>query len=374
MKGRISTHLTYAEIDLRALRMNFRSIKERVGNAKMMAVVKADGYGHGALEVSRALVEEGADYLALAFVDEALALRDAGITTPMLVFAKPFRADLESLIAEDVDVTITTADEVSMTSEVAVSQGRRARVHLKVDTGLSRLGVPPAEAVSISRSIEDSPELELRGVYSHFAKADAIAISEAKDQFRVFRSVLDGIEEEGIEVPLRHMAGSAAIVALAESHLDMVRPGLMLYGLYPDGIARGDIDLEPVMTLKSVVELVKEVDEGTAISYGGTYIAPERTSIATVPVGYADGYDRRLGNSGEVLIGGRRCSVVGQVCMDMIMVDVGNQDVKAGHEVVIYGAMGNGAISIEEVARKIGTIPYEVSCSVSKRVPRVYVG
>lgn len=365
----------YAVVDLEAIVENVKGIRARVGSSvKIMAVVKADAYGHGAVEVSRAALEAGADWLGVAIPEEGAELRRAGIQAPILVLGPtpPSQADL--VAAFDLDQMLSSLPLAQALSRSASERGRRIGVHLKVDTGMGRVGVPPSEAVAFAKRILLLPGLDLRGLMTHLAKADEADKTHALAQLKLFQEVDEALRSEGIQGFFRHAANSAAILDLPEAFLDLVRPGIILYGYYPSKAVSRSVPLRPALSFIAQVASLKEVPEGTGISYGWTFIAPKPLKVATLPFGYADGYSRLLSNRGEVLIRGRRARVIGRVCMDMVMVDVTDiPGVEVGDEAVIYGRQGEEAISVEEVAEGLGTISYELLSMISKRVPRIYI-
>ena len=345
-------------------------------------MVKANAYGHGSVAVARAALQSGADFLGVARLDEALALRAAGLAAPTLVlgYTPPERA--AELLANDLTQTVFSPEAARLLSATAVQKGRTLRVHLKVDTGMGRIGLPagpqasPQAAVAAVLEIARLPGLELEGVFTHFASADSADKSFTHQQLERFMDLLDLLRQNGLEIPIRHAANSAAIIELPETHLDMVRAGIALYGLYPsDEIAKNRIRLIPAMTLKARVVQVKSVPAGFSVSYGMTFRTERPTTIATIPVGYADGYSRALSSRGRMLIREKAVPIAGRVCMDMTMVDAGEiPEVTVGDEVVIFGRQGAARLGAEEVAEILGTISYEVVSALTARVPRVYVG
>jgi len=370
----MTSKVTRAEVSLDAIARNFERIRERVGRrVHVMGVVKADAYGHGALPVARALVEAGASCLGVALPEEGVSLRRQGVTVPILVMG-PTPPDHGSVLLEyRLDQMVYHPLHARALSESGGDSGARLRVHLKVDTGMGRLGIPPSEAPAAARAIVRMPRLEFAGIMTHFAAADALDQGHARLQQQRFLEAVREIEAAGVTVPLRHAANSAALLALPETHLDMVRPGIALYG-YPPVPAGPQGSWEPALTFTTGIAQIKKVPKGGTVSYGCTYEAPRDIQVATLPLGYADGYNRLLSNRGEVLIGGRRAPVVGQVCMDMIMVDVTEvPGVHEGQEVVLLGRQGDEVLWADAWAARLGTIPYEVLCNISKRVPRSYL-
>lgn len=365
------TRPVWAEINLTAIQHNIRNIKALLRpETKFCAVVKADGYGHGAVEVARLALQEGADYLAVALLSEAIELRQAGVTAPLLIlgYTPPEQAQL--LVAYQITQTVYSEEMVRALSRAATNSGKLARVHLKIDTGMGRIGVQPEDAVAFARLVKGCPGLELEGVFSHLAAADSQDKSYVRRQYALFTTALRAIEEAGMAVPLRHIANSAAILDLPDMQLDMVRPGIILYGLLPSAEVSPSFALEPAMKLKTRISHSKAVPAGTAISYGCTFVTDKPSVIATLPVGYADGWTRLMAGKASVLVNGRRAPLVGRVCMDQCMIDV--TDIPAagcGDEVLLFGGT---ELPVDEVARHMGTINYEIVCMVSKRVPRIY--
>ncbi|HAP93229.1 MAG TPA: alanine racemase [Desulfotomaculum sp.] len=367
----------WAEIDLKAIVRNMQEIRRLVSpRAGIMAVVKANAYGHGAVEVAQAALANGAGRLAVATIAEGKELRAAGINVPILLLGyTPY-----SQFAEVVDLSLAqavyTLEMAAVLDAAAARLGKRATVHIKIDTGMGRLGLQCGEvATKEALQIARLPHLNVEGIFTHFATADSRDKSYARLQFNLFVSFLDGLRKAGLEIPLQHCANSAALIDLPQTHLNLVRPGIIIYGLYPsDEVQRSLISLQPAMTFKTRVAQVKNVPANCKISYGAIYRTPRPTVIATLPVGYADGYNRLLSSKGKVLIHGQRAEVVGRVCMDLCMVDAGYIDgVCPGDEVVLFGRQGEGVLPVEEVAEAIGTINYEVVCMVNSRAPRVYL-
>lgn len=365
---------TWAEIDFGALLHNL-ALAKRTGN-RVMCVIKANAYGHGAVACGRFLQENGADAFAVACLDEAIELRENGITLPILVlgYTHPsFAAKLQEYKLEQTVVDESAANELS---DAARAANIVARVHVKIDTGMSRAGifaqgeVQALEAAMAVERIMELPNIEVSGMYTHFAVAD----TPQEDAFTAwqmdnFKTVMDYLIARGKRPQICHASNSAAIMAHPQAHIDMVREGVMLYGLYPDSIHRAG-DLQPVMTLKSRVSQVKDLPLGTSVSYGRTYKAASPIKAAVMLAGYADGYPRRLSGNAEVAIDGKRYKQIGRVCMDMIVADVTGGDVKRGDEVILFG---KGGMSVEEVGAIVGTINYEITCLVTPRSKRVYI-
>lgn len=375
----------WAEIDLNALAHNVRELRRVTSpGAGVMAVVKANAYGHGAVKAAGIVLEHGADCLGVARLHEGVQLRNAGISAPILIFGYSPASVAREIVQYDLTQTVYSLESAEALSDAALKAGKKIEAHLKVDTGMGRLGLSANEtfdnAGSWTKSLEDAakiaalPGLELEGIYTHFACADSAEKASAFGQLERFLAYLEDLRRMGIEPPVRHAANSAAIIDMHQAHLDLVRPGIALYGLYPsDEVDRSRISLKPVMQFKSRVTQVKRAPAGFKVSYGSTYETPRDTHIATIAAGYADGYNRLLSSRGVVLINGKRRPVVGRVCMDQTMVDVGPEGGAApGDEVVLFGRQGDEVIHVDEVAASIGTINYEVVSCITARVPRIY--
>jgi alanine racemase len=356
-------------VDLDAVRHNVRVMKP--ADAELMAVVKANAYGHGDVPVARAALEAGATWLGVALVEEGLRLREAGIAAPALVLSEPPRGAEKEALAAGLTLTLYTEEGLVSVAEVAEAMGGSTPVHVKIDTGMHRVGLAPELARDFCLRVLESG-LDLQGVWTHFAVAEEPDDPSGRIQLDRFREALDDLAGAGIRPRYRHAANSAAVVALPESHFDLVRVGIAAYGILPGPSLEGRVDLRPAMSLRSQVSLVKRVAAGQAVSYGLRYRLTRESTVATVPVGYADGYHRAASGRAEVLIRGRRYPVAGTVTMDQITVDCGDDPVRPGDEVVLFGRQGEEEISAEELARWAGTIGYEVVCAVSDRVPREY--
>lgn len=363
---------TVAVVDLEAIRHNVRVLKP--ARAEVMAVVKANGYGHGSVPVARATLSAGATWLGVALVEEGIELRDSGITGRILVLSEfPPGSEKEALSAGLVP-TLYTEDGLHRLAEAAGALGRPVGVHVKVDTGMHRVGIDPDRVVPFVATLLDSG-LELEALWTHFAKSEETDDPLTWRQLERFNGVSALLRESGVVPRLLHAANSAAVMSRTDSHLDLVRLGIAMYGLCPGpALTEASSALTPAMSLKSAVTMVKRVPSGEAISYGQRYSLDRPSTIATVPVGYADGYSRLLTGKAEVLIRGRRYPVAGTVTMDQLMVDCGDDPIEAGDEVVLIGAQGDEQITTDEIATWMGTVNYEIVCGVSERVPRVYVG
>jgi len=367
---------TVAEIDLKALRFNYHQIRRRIPKgAKILGVVKADAYGHGAVPVSLELERLGVEYLGVAIAEEGIQLRKGGVRTPILILGGIFPGEVDRLLKFDLTPVVFQKESLELISKKAGKRRGKVRVHLKVDTGMGRLGVPLRLWPDLLKETRRFSKIEVEGILSHFSMTDEDGGVYSAQQWREFQNALLAAEEMGISCKYLHMANSANLTAFPSYAGNLVRPGIMLYGSYPSRSCQALIQLKPVMTLKTRIHFLKAVPPGVKISYGGTFTTRRKSLIATLPIGYADGYRWNLSNRGEVLVRGRRAPVVGRVCMDYVVVDVtGIRGVRVGDEVVLMGRQGNGRITPEEIAEKAGSISYEVLCSVGKRVPRIYKG
>ncbi|MCG8403357.1 MAG: alanine racemase [Firmicutes bacterium] len=366
----------WSEINLTAVASNIKQlISVTAPGAAFMAVVKANAYGHGAAKVARTALDAGAGYLGVARVAEGEYLRQWGINAPVLVLGYTPPGNYKALLENDLAQTIYSLENARELSAAAAVAGKMATVHVKVDTGMGRLGFQVDDrAVKEIIAIALLPRLQVEGIYTHFANADSGNKDHTMMQWRTFNIMLDNLVREGLDFRYRHAANSAAVIDLPETHLDMVRGGISIYGIYPSAEVHTErVALKPAMAVKASVAHVKNVPAGAGISYGITHVTTTGTKVATIPAGYADGYSRLLSNRGEVLLRGTRAPVIGRVCMDQFMVDVGHIDgLEPGEEAVLLGSQGEQAITADEVAEKTGTIAYEVLCSVSARVPRHY--
>jgi alanine racemase len=366
---------TIAEIDLTAIAHNIAAIRKKVIPAEVMAVVKANAYGHGACEVARTALQNGATWLGVALVEEGIELRKHGFTAPILIFAGELEFQIEEALNYNLQISITSPDIIPVLRQTAQRLHKRAIVHIKVDTGMGRVGIAWNNAADIIQHIYSIPEIHIQGLYTHFATSDERDKSYARYQNECFRTVIRELEKLDIRIPVIHAANSGAILDMPDTYFTLVRPGIMIYGYYPSDETTESVAIRPAMTFKSRVSQIKQVPADTSISYGRTYKTTAQTHIATVAAGYADGYNRRLSNRAHVLIREKRYPVVGRVCMDLLMCDLGaTTDVCVGDEVVLFGQQGDQQITIEELCTLLDTIPYEVCCWVSGRVPRVYYG
>ena len=367
----------WAEVDLAAIKHNFNQVKKLIKpTTKVMAIVKANGYGHGAFEVGRAALEAGADYLGVAFLEEALKLRTEGLICPIMLLGWTPPEEYPRALENRIILTIYNLSEARILNQVAGEMGIQAQVHLKIDTGMSRIGIlAKDENIQQAMEIINLEHIWVDGIFTHLSKADERDKSYAYLQLERFKNFTTKLEQKiGRKIPLKHAANSAAIIDLPEAHLDLVRPGIILYGLKPSLEVNLDkINLKPALSLKARITRVERFPEETMVGYGGTYKTQRQTIIATIPIGYADGYTRLLSNKAQVLINQKKHPVIGKICMDQCMVDVTEQSqVKVGDEVILIGKDQDSSISMDEIAYQLGTINYEIACMISERVPRIY--
>lgn len=374
----------WAEIDLNAIENNIREIRRHVGeDIKIMGVVKADGYGHGYLEVAKTLLENGADCLAVAVMDEAIQLRKCGIDVPILILGYTPPRYAKELIEYDIMPNCYTYDLAKAMSDAGEKLKKAGKLHIKIDTGMGRVGLRFTDDENINQktvdeiiSISKLPYIEIDGMFTHFSVADEDDDSYTLSQFKRFKEVCDRVKKSGVKVNLCHCCNSAGLMRFPEFHMDMVRPGIILYGLKPsEFVPDGILSLKPAMSLKAQITNVKNVEKGTSVSYGRKYISKDAiTRIATVPIGYADGYSRILSGKAKMIVCKKKCSQIGNICMDQCMIDVTNvNNINIGDEVILFGSDGENLISIEEIAEIMGTINYEILCVIGKRIPRVYM-
>jgi alanine racemase len=365
---------TLCTIDLAALRWNLRQVRAKVGaQVKILSMVKANGYGHGAPAVARALVEEGSDAFGVATLEEGVELRQAGIRAPILVVAGIFLDQLDQFFEHHLTPVVHELDVMQRLEAAARNRGKTLDVHVKIDTGMGRLGFLANEMDGWLGELKKLKALRLQGIFSHFSTAEDVAGDFTRAQLVTFSNLIQRLRAEGIAPRLVHLANSAATITLPAAYFDMVRPGIMLYGIYPSAAMANQIELKPVLSWQTRIEQLKKVSAGTSISYGQTFVAERESLIATLPVGYADGYSRLLSNRGAALVRGERAPVVGRVCMDLTMLDVtAIANVQQGDEVVLLGRQGDAEISADEMAGWANTISYEVLTSIAARVPRFY--
>jgi len=368
---------TWIEVNLDAIAQNVRNIKKLIGEkTELMAVVKGNAYGHDVLEVVPVVLNNGATRLAVARLEEGIFLRKAGITVPILVLGLTLKQQAELLVSYSITPTVSEYEMIEELSKFAVKEERTAKVHLKVDTGMGRIGILPDHILDLVKKIKALKNIEIEGIFTHFSVADEKDKTYTEMQFKKFMDVLTVLENEGIRIPVKHVGNSAALLDLPHMCLDLVRPGISVYGLYPSREVQKTVKLIPAQAFKTRIVFLKELPTGEDISYGRTYTTNQRrTVVASLPAGYADGYNRLLSNQGQTLVRGRRVSVIGRVCMDQTMIDVTNlPQVEVGDEVVLWGKQGQEEITVEEIAEKIGTINYEiVHMPDKKRVPKLFI-
>ncbi|MBE9537063.1 MAG: alanine racemase [Proteobacteria bacterium] len=366
---------TSCEIDLSALRSNYKQVKEETAKGcRILAVVKADAYGHGAVQVSKELESMGVDYLGVAILEEALELREAGIKSPMMILSGLFEGQEGAAFDYDLTPVVYTLESAERFNLEAIKRKKCCSIHIKVDTGMGRLGVRADKAVSLLTKVAKMEWIDIEGLATHFSSADEPQKNSTIKQIRLFTSIVEEAEKLGLDIPLKHAANSAGTFHFPQGHFNMVRPGISLYGVSPSCSMKNKGGLKPVMSLKTKVMEIKKLERGETVSYGETYTAKQESTIAVIPVGYADGYRRELSNTAEVVIRGKRAKVAGRICMDMTMIDVtGIDGVKKGDDVYLMGGSYDNAVTACEIADIAGTIAYEVLCGVSQRVPRYYI-
>lgn len=364
---------TVAIVDLDAIRFNVSQVKKQVAPADIMAVVKSNAYGHGDYEVSKVALASGATYLGVALVSEGISLRKKGIDAPILVFGGFFPQDVPLYLDYDLECTLYTEHNLQALQQSTINE-QRIKVQIKIDTGMGRVGVPVTQAIEFVKKVARCSDFELVGIYTHFATSDEKDNTFANLQLERFVDLNDQIENEGIQIPYKHTANSGAILDLPKSYFNMVRPGVMLYGYYPSRETTESLQLQPAMTLKSKVIFVKRINKNDSVSYGRKFIAKQDTNIATIPIGYADGYNRLLSNRANVRIEDDIYPVVGRVCMDQILIDLGPETtVRTGDEVILLDPDVESSVHMNHFCEMLDTIPYELCCRISERVPRVYL-
>ena len=366
----------WAEIDLDAIAYNTRNIKQLIGNKDLIAVVKANCYGHGAIDIIPTLLENGASRLAVAMISEALEIRENKITAPIMILGFTPLYLGEELINNDIEQTVYDLDYARELSKIALSFNKKAKIHIAMDTGMGRIGFLPNE-----KSIDDITEIyslegiDVVGIFTHFSTSDEKDKEYSHQQFTKMMSMMDELQKRGVNIPLKHVANSGAIIDLPNTYLDAVRAGIILYGYYPsDEVNKSNLALKPALTLKATITNVKTLEKDMYISYGRTFKTTNKTIVATIPVGYADGYIRKLGENGKVIIKDQFAPIIGRICMDQFMIDVTNiPDVKIGDEVILLGEKNGLKYNADDIAEKLGTINYEVTCMLKSRLPRVYI-
>jgi len=366
---------TRAIVDLGAISFNIQSLKKHVkAGPGFMAVVKADAYGHGLVPVARTAYLAGADWLGVALLEEGIKLRKAGIKLPILVLGEALPRGAGRFVQYNITATVCSPESLLALDQAAEMSDGQAAVHIKVDTGMRRIGLVPRDVLPFVERALSLRNISVEGLFSHFASVDEKDKGFSYHQLDQFKEVIAALEGRGMHIPLKHFASSAATIDFPESYFDMVRPGISLYGVYPSPEVDHSVSLQPAMTMKTAITFIKEVEKGVTVSYGRTFETQRRSRIATLPVGYADGYPRLLSNRGEVLVAGTRAPIVGRVCMDMMLIDVTDiPEANVGSEVILFGRQNSEEILVDEIAEKAGTISHEILCGITKRVPKEYL-
>lgn len=366
----------YVKVYLDRIKGNMEAMQKRLpSDMKMIGVVKADAYGHGAVAVAKAVDAYVCGY-AVAEAGEALELRKNGITKPILILGPSPESRYEEIIENEISEVVFDLKRAKLLSDYALKMGKKARIHIAVDTGMSRIGyIPSREAAEEIKTVSELPGIELRGMFTHFARADEADKASAFRQLKRFRDFTAEVKGLGVDIPVCHCANSASIMELEDAYMDAVRAGITMYGLYPsDEVDRSLVPIRPAMELKSSITYIKNIGPGTEVGYGGTFRAEKEMRIATVGIGYADGYPRSLSGHGSVLVDGKRAPILGRICMDQLMIDVSNiPEAKEGDEITLLGRDGAEEITMEELAAQSGVFHYEIPCLINKRVPRIYV-
>ena len=369
-------HPIWAEIDLNNLINNIEEIKKKSSNSEIIGVVKANAYGHGAVEVSKVLLSCNIKKLAVANIVEAIELRENDINAPIMLLGISEEFAIDELINHNVEPTVSTLKFAKKLNESAKEKGKIIKIHVAIDSGMGRIGFRNnTKDIEDIVSISNLSNLKIESIFSHFSTADSIDKSYSSNQINIYNSILSKLEEKGVTIDKKNLSNSAAIIDIPESHYDYVRPGIIQYGYYPSNeVNKNDINIKPVLTWKTRVVHIKEVDENEYIGYGKTYKTSKKTVIATLPVGYADGYSRGLSNKGSVIIKGKLAPIIGNVCMDQFMIDVTNiEGVETGDEVILLGSYGDVKFDADDMANILDTISYEVLCLIGRRAPRVYI-
>ena len=367
-----------AYIHMDAIKYNLEQVRKRVGpGPKVLAVIKADGYGHGAVEIAHMCDKyDLAQYYAVAILEEAIELRENGITKPILILGYTSPSCDDDLVKYEITQTVYTYDMAKQLSDAAVRLGKTAKIHVALDTGMGRIGFQDEEeSIQTIKEISKLPNIDLEGMFTHFARADELDKTSANQQIAIYTKIADRLSKEGVEIPIKHVCNSAGLMDFDGIHFDMVRSGIITYGLYPsEEVDKSRLEIRPAMEVKTHIVHIKTLPAGRGISYGSTFVTTKDTKVATIPVGYADGYPRSLSSKGRVIINGCYAPILGRVCMDQFMVDITDiPDVKLENEVTLIGKNGDKELTVEEVANLAGSFNYEFVCDVSKRVPRIYV-
>ena len=363
---------SFIEVDLNILTDNLRLIREHIDNRPVMAIVKSNAYGHGLVRVARLYEQLGVNSLGVALLEEGIILRKSGISLPILVFGGVLIEQIPELMEWDLEFFVPSNDVLNDTEKFCKAQNRRATIHLKIDSGMGRIGTFIGNSETLIASALDSEHINVKGVCSHFACADDPEDPMTLEQIDRFLEAVSFFEKLGAPTPLRHIANSGGVLYFPQSHLDIVRPGIILYGVYPGLNCPRILEIKPALKLKSKVSFHKSIPPGFSISYGATWTSESNAKISTIPLGYGDGYSRRLSSRGEVLINGKRCQIAGRVCMDQFMVNCESENQKAGDEVILIGDQEGHCITVEEISKLAGTIPYEILTNLNERLPRTY--
>ncbi|WP_252213466.1 alanine racemase [Clostridium sp. VAP41] len=366
----------WAEIDLDAIAYNMRNIKKLAQNKDVIAVVKADCYGHGALDVVPTLLENGASRLAVAVLTEAIELRNNDVTAPIMILGYTPEYLFEEVVNYDIEQTVYDLEYAKKLSHLAIKFNKKAKVHIAIDTGMGRIGfIPNEKAIRDIKKIYNLKGLDVIGIFTHFSTSDETDKEYTNEQFNKFTSFIDMLSKVGVKIPIKHISNSGAIIDMPKTYLDSVRAGIILYGYYPsDEINKDNIKLKPALTLKASLTRVQELDINSYISYGKTFKTERKSIIATLPIGYADGYSRLLAPGAKVIINGKFAPIIGRICMDQCMIDVTDiDDIHVGDEVIILGEDGNLKLTANDLAKSMGTINYEILCMLKYRIPRVYM-
>ncbi|WP_346961683.1 alanine racemase [Clostridium sp.] len=366
----------WSEINLDAIAHNTKNIKKLIGDKELIAIVKADCYGHGAIDVVPTLLENGASRLAVAMLTEGIELRENNINAPIVILGYTPLYLGEELINYDIEQTVYDLDYAKELSKIALSLNKKAKIHIAIDTGMGRIGFLPCDnTVKIINEIYNLDGLEIIGVFSHFSTSDEEEKSYANEQLLKFTKVMADLKTLAIDIPLKHISNSGAIIDMPETYLNGVRPGIILYGYYPSNeVSKDNLSIKPALTLKAKISHVKELDKDMYISYGKTFKTNKKTIVATLPIGYGDGYPRALGENAKIIVNGKFAKIIGRICMDQCMIDVTDiENVKAGDDVIILGEEGNLKFNADDMAEALGTINYEILCRIKSRIPRVYI-
>ena len=373
---------TWAKVDVDNIKHNFNEIKKRLNpKTKLLCVLKADAYGHGAEFLVGEYEKLGADFFGVSNLDEAMQLRKAGAKKPILIFGYTPSECADILADNNISQAVFSLEYAKKLQKQCKNKGVKVKAHLKIDTGMSRIGFFAQDEESRNRSVDEileisgMPEIEIEGMFTHFSVADDVTNNKeyTLNQIDNFKDIIKILEAKGLYIPLKHCCNSGALINFHDMQLDMVRAGVILYGLYPSDEIVGKIDLKPAMSLKTVVSQVKTIPKGTSVSYGRTFVSDREIKVASVAIGYADGYSIKFSNNSEMLVHGKRAKILGRVCMDQLMLDVSDiEGVAEGDEVIVFGGDGENNISVDELAKNIGTINYEIICLIGKRVPRIY--